>query len=227
VTALQNAVALGYVDHASSTASRTGISGYAQFLSDLRATCPDCRLVVAELVVGHDQAAVRVAINGPRQGTAVGGSGDGLPLAWSALDVLRLVGGRVAERWSQGELSLDEPLATDVPVELPAGSAVPRVSRFILRVGAGLPLLTASGPTLLVVEEGALAVRTEGVVGVDEGLANPVQVDHVVHQGERLVLTPGLRHTIRNDGPAPAVVLMVAIEPVVFWPELRPTAPLL
>ena len=45
------------------------------------------------------------------QGTALGVPVDRLPQEWSALDVLRIVGGRVAERWSQGNaLSLTAPV---------------------------------------------------------------------------------------------------------------------
>jgi hypothetical protein len=41
----------------------------------------------------------------------------------------------------------------------------------------------------------------------------------VLAQGERLVLAPGLGDAGRNDGPTPAVVLAVAIEPVAVLPE--------
>jgi predicted ester cyclase len=222
-TALRDAVAPGYVDHASATASRTGVARYVESLAELREACPDCRLAVEKLVVGTDRAAVRVAAHGHRQGTAAGVSGDGAPIAWTALDVLRVAGGRVAERWSRGDAPfLTDPLFEEVPVELPAGPAVLQVSRLILRAGAGLPPLTAAGPTVLAVEAGALSVRTDGTTWVAQGLdqhLDAVRVDAVLRQGERLVLTLGVRHTVRNDGPTPAVVLVVAIEPVAVLPE--------
>jgi predicted ester cyclase len=218
-TALHAAVAPGYVDHAASSASRPGITGYVQVLAELRAACPDCRLVVEELVVGHDQAAVRLAVQGNRHPDH-DASGDGVSLTWSALDVLRIAGGRVAERWSQGDaLPRIDSLVADASAEPPAETAESQVSRFILRPGAGLPPMTAAGATELVVEEGALAVRIDGFVWVGQTL-DEVHLDAVLGQGKRLTLAPGLSYTIRNDGPTPAVVRVTATEPVAFWPGL-------
>lgn len=229
-TALRDAVAPGYVEHASSKASRTGVAGYVASLARLRAACPDCRLAVEELMVGTEQAAVRVVAHGHRQGTAAGVSVNGVPIAWSTLDVLRIVEGRVAERWSRGDaLFLTDPLFAEVPVGLPAGPAVLQVSRHILQpVGDSLPLEPAEAMAL-VVETGMLSVRTEGTVWVAQGLEqhlDAVRGDAVLRQGERRVLTPGVRHTVRNDGPTPAVVLVLAVKPVAFvsdQPEMIPS----
>jgi hypothetical protein len=177
------------------------------------------------LVVGHDDAAVRVVAQGYRRGTDLGVSIDGVPLAWSALDVLRTEGGRVAERWSRGGvLSLAAPVAAGDLADLAADPAILQVSRLILRPGARLPTLTVVGSALLVVEEGVVAVRTEKSGPVDPGLPM-VAVDHVLRQRERLALSLGLYHTVRNDGPARAIVGMVAIDPVEFLPEHRPGVP--
>jgi predicted ester cyclase len=210
--ALQDAVAPGYVDHATRTKAPTSVLGYAQFLAELRAACPDCRLTAQELTVGHDQAAVRVAVQGHRRVTDLGVSGDGLPLVWSALDVLQIAGGQVAERWSRGDpLALAGSLLTDVPAEGAADAATVQMARLILGSGARLPPLEVSGSALLVVEEGTVAVRTEGAVGVGP---RPEEV-----------LTPGLRHIVRNDGLSRVIVLVIATEPVAFLPEDRESLP--
>jgi predicted ester cyclase len=217
--ALDAAVAPGYRDHAAPAGSRPGAAGYARFLAELRTACPDCQLAAEELVLGHDQAAVRVAVEGHRQGTAQDDAGAGPPLAWAGVDVLRIAGGQIAERWSWGDaLSSAEPLLADFLVESPAGSGDPQVARFVLLPGAALPPLTATEPVELAVEAGALAVRTDGVNWIGETLQE-VHLDAVLGRGERLVLTPGMHHTVRNDGPAPAVVRVVAIEPVAVLPE--------
>jgi predicted ester cyclase len=219
-TALRDAVAPDYVEQTSPTITQTGVDGYVRFLAELRAVCPDCRLAVEELAIGNDQAAVRVTAHGHRQGTFLGASLDGLPFDWSALDTLRIAEGRVAERWSQGDpLSLMQSLFADVPVELPAGPATLQVSRLILRSGDSLPPLAAAGPLVLVVETGELSVRTDGAVAVGHG-RDVAPVDTVLRQGERFVVGPGLHHAARNAGPTPAVVLVVAIDPVYDVPPL-------
>jgi predicted ester cyclase len=224
-TALREAVPRDYVDHAAASAARSGVEGLVRFLAELRTACPDCRLAADEVAVGHDQAAVRVAVHGHRQGMNLGASGDGLPLTWSALDVLRIAGGQVAERWSQGDaLSLVAPAVAGIPAELAADPTTLEVSRLILRPGAELPPLAVSGSALLVVEEGALAVRTVSADPTDPGLP-VVEVVNVLGQGERLVLAPGLHYTVRNDSTERTTVVVMAIDPVEVLPDRRPTAP--
>ena len=64
----------------------------------------------------------------------------------------------------------------------------------------------------LVVEAGTLSVRIDGFVA-DEQAIDEVHIDAVVGQGERLALTPGVVHAVRNDGPTLAVVLVIATGP--------------
>ncbi len=86
------------------------------------------------------------------------------------------------------------------------------MSQYILPSGASLPPVAVSGPTLLVVEAGELAVQTfsTGRLALDP---TTMTMDTVVNQGERLVLSPGVRPIIRNDGQLPAVVLAIVLEP--------------
>jgi predicted ester cyclase len=194
------------------TASQVGIDGYTQFLTELRSACPDCRLEVEELAMGHDEAAVRVSTHGIRHGTVQGVSVEGLSLAWWALDVLQLVDGQVAERWSHGEaLTVAEPLFTEVEVDIPADTMIVQVSRLILPVGASLPSVVTLGPLLLVVEAGALTVQVAPVSSSRQGLGSG-SVDAVLRPEERLVIPPGVRPTIRNDGRTPAIMLVLVLK---------------
>jgi quercetin dioxygenase-like cupin family protein len=119
-------------------------------------------------------------------------------------------------------LAAAEALIADVPVALPDGPALLRVERVSLAPGAVLPPAVAAGPTALVVETGTVRVLATNdgwaQVGPDVTWVNlgpdTTLIDAALHRGEQAVLRPGAVRTVRNAGPAPAVVLVVAIEPV-------------
>jgi hypothetical protein len=70
----------------------------------------------------------------------------------------------------------------------------------------------ASVPTALVVEAGTVGVRTYAAAQVGFGVEE-FETDTVLRRGEHLVVDHGTVRTVRNAGPASAVVLVVAIEP--------------
>ena len=117
------------------------------------------------------------------------------------------------------------PLFDVVPVPPSTGTATLRVARLTVPPGVGPPPEVASGPTVLMVETGALSVRYDGAVWVGQGL-DATQTETVLGYGERLVLAPGARYIVRNDGPTPAVALVVTILPVeTATPMLGPAEP--
>jgi predicted ester cyclase len=221
-TALHAAVAPAYVDHSRPLATPTGIAGFVHVLADLRTICSDCRLTTQDLAVSHDQAAVRVTIRGHRQVIAAGVTVEGLPLAWTALEVVRIVGGQVAGRWSGGDpLALAESPATTVPESLPAGSAEVQVARFVMRPGTDLGPFTTAGSALLVVEQGTVALTVDGVWRFGIGYApesDPIHLEMTLAAGHQALLPPGLSQRLRNDGPEPAGVLILATDPIGVLP---------
>jgi hypothetical protein len=85
--------------------------------------------------------------------------------------------------------------------------------------------VTASDPTVLIAEQGAIGVRAYGAGLVGHGI-DVTQADTVLRRGEHLVVGPGTIRTVRNAGPSPAVVLVVAIEAAaVPPPSLSTIAP--
>lgn len=104
------------------------------------------------------------------------------------------------------------PLFADVPLPPSTGPATLRVARLTVPPGGGLPSAVAPGPTVLTVESGALTVRVDGAVWFGPGL-DAAYSDTVLRHGERLVIPAGARHAVRNDGPTPAVALVVMIHP--------------
>lgn len=105
-----------------------------------------------------------------------------------------------------------EPVAVDVTMPSPGGSVTLRVSRLALAPGEVLPPERTTAPTALIAEQGAVGVRTYGADGFGQGF-DETQADAVLRRGDHLVVGPDTVCTIRNAGPAPAVVLVMAIEP--------------
>jgi predicted ester cyclase len=222
-TALLAAVAPGYVDHATPPASPDGVPGYARFLVNLRADCPDCRLTTRDLAVSHDQAAVRVRIWGHRQVIVAGVEVEGFPLTWTALEVVRIVGGQVAEPWSQGDPpARTQSPATPVPEAGTAGSAELQVARFVLPPETDLPPFRTAGPTVLVLEQGMVSLTVDGAWRFGNANAPEAELIHIemtVVTGQQQSLTSGLSHRIRNVGPEPAALVILATNPIEVLPR--------
>jgi hypothetical protein len=98
------------------------------------------------------------------------------------------------------------------PVQLAAGPARLRAARLAVPPGVEVIAGPVSGPVVLLVESGVLAVPGDWVTAHEAGL-DPWQLSRLLHAGQTQVVSPGARYAVRNDGPAPAVVLTVAIVP--------------
>jgi hypothetical protein len=161
----------------------------------------------------------RVAVRGGQGQTLLSGAVIDQPEPWGAVDVFRIAGGKVVERWSQTDkLSLARP-ATAVTLDLPAPS--PRVvslERFTFEPNAGWSRSPA-GPRLVFLETGALrlevmtpdpALGTPSVAGTDRlggdrSDASPVLT---LSAGGSSVVPVGARLAMTNAGGGEARVLV-------------------
>jgi hypothetical protein len=98
------------------------------------------------------------------------------------------------------------------PVPLAAGPARLRVARLVVPPRVEVIAEPVPGPVVLLVESGVLAVPGDGVTAQELGL-DAWQLPRLLHAGQTRVVSPGARYALRNDGPAPAMVLTVAIIP--------------
>ena len=105
------------------------------------------------------------------------------------------------------------PIAAAVTLPSPGGSVALRVSHLALAPGAVLPPVLASAPVALIAEQGTVGVRTYRVGGLGR-LLDDGQADTVLRRGDHLVVGTGEVRAVRNAGSMPAVVLVVAIEPI-------------
>lgn len=92
------------------------------------------------------------------------------------------------------------PSVGDISVPIGADAVIVRVARLIVPPAVELVPETASGWVVLLVESGSLLVRVTGQVYVGQGL-DPAQFESPLSTGERLVIAPGARYSVLNDGP--------------------------
>lgn len=121
-----------------------------------------------------------------------------------------------------------QPTATPEVTPRPAGTLTPaphivdalappstspallRVARLTIPPGVVLPPEVAAGPMVLLVESGTLSIRVDGDVWGAQGL-ELAEADTVLDAGEGFVIAAGVRHAVRNDGPASVVASVIAI----------------
>jgi hypothetical protein len=112
-------------------------------------------------------------------------------------------------------LPATEPFAADVTMLVPDGLVVLRVTRLALPPGALLPPERAAAPAALIAEVGEVGVRTYATLpGTAAQEPNEVRADAVLRRGEHLNIPADTVRTVRNASAVPAVVLVVAIEPL-------------
>jgi SnoaL-like domain len=188
-------------------ATLAGLEGY---LAGLHRTAPDARLAVEEVVAdGRGTATARVR--------PVGLPTADEPVAWGPVDTLRVAGGLLADRRSGPDgVALAAPLLTARLAALPPGVTGVALARLTFPPGAAVAGLLSAGPTLLVVEAGALEVRiaSGGRVlrgGADDGdgapAGNGAALDAVLGSGDAAIIPLGVRHALSQQGPEPAVAV--------------------
>jgi predicted ester cyclase len=81
----------------------TGPEGVKQFVAGLRATFPDMRTTIEDVIAAGDKVVVRFTIYGTYQGQSEGMSGPpaGKQVHSTGIDIFRLAGGKIVERWGE------------------------------------------------------------------------------------------------------------------------------
>lgn len=219
VAALETSLAPDFGDHDGRTGDTTGRTEFGRALRALHAVAPGTWLSIEDLVAVGDRAMVRVALHAPKERTFLGLSLQGIPDAWPPLDVVRVVGGRVVERWADGTGTASlEPIG-----EVPLGQGTPvhanvALVRLALRPGERLTgaavqarmLLLESGTLTLAVGAGAGAVRVASPA-VPAGTPIAAGAEAVLQSGALVALPGTADFALRNDGPGTAVALVAEV----------------
>jgi hypothetical protein len=158
-TALHAVVAPHFVDQDPAPGMKPDRAGLERYLAALHAVVPDMELLVEAVVAGGDQAMARVAVRDGQGQPSLRGAVLDQPQAWGAVDVFRIAGGKVVERWSQtDDLTLIRP-ATAVTLDIAAPT--PRVlslDRLTFEPNTSWSP-SPTGPRRIFVETGALRLE--------------------------------------------------------------------
>ncbi len=103
-----------FVEHGPTPGQAPGLEGFKQVNTMLRAAFPDLRLTVEEMVAEGDRVSVRFTARGTHRGEFWGVPPTANRVAWEVISIVRVAGGKIAERWSQSDaLGLKQQLGTD------------------------------------------------------------------------------------------------------------------
>lgn len=88
-----------FVDHDPEPGQGPGIRGVKEAFERFLTAFPDTSVHVEELIAVRDRVVARIVLEGTNTGPFMGTAPTGKRVAVRAIDVLRISGGRVAERW--------------------------------------------------------------------------------------------------------------------------------
>ena len=123
VAAIEELVAPDFVDHQPFPDVPPTRDGLKQAILQFRAAFPDGMFVIQDLFAEGDRVALRTTFRGTHQGEYAGVPATGTQVEFTAIDILRVAGDRLAEHWG---LSDDLGLLTQLGiVPAPAAAAAP------------------------------------------------------------------------------------------------------
>lgn len=99
-------MARDFVDHPGPPPGMaSGLAGFKQFASMLVGAFPDLHVTVEDLIEEGDRVAARVTVNGTHRGLLMGQfPATGKHMAVTGVDIFRLAGGKIVERWNHRDL---------------------------------------------------------------------------------------------------------------------------
>ncbi len=212
----------------------TGRAGLAQALLSRRAVYPEQRLVIDDVRVSGDHATVRVHAEPATVGSFLGMTVPDDLGAWGPIELVRIAGGRIVERWrSQLDLARFEPLwQSPFSITTAVPSQIVALRRLTWEPGAKLSVADNPATWFLFVETGNLTVSDIAPsarsgdatalrrANVDTAAPEPIGPGEIsrLNPGDLFSVPAGTGFTLRSDETLPARVLLVS-----HWgPTLRP-----
>jgi predicted ester cyclase len=97
-------LAPGYIAHAPWLPGPLDLEAWTQFTASFVEAFPDLRLTVEDILSGGNMVAARVAFRGTHRGEFQGIPPTGKEVAFSSIEIDRMVDGKVAEHWFEMDL---------------------------------------------------------------------------------------------------------------------------
>jgi steroid delta-isomerase-like uncharacterized protein len=101
---VEEIIAPDEVDHTVPPGVPSGLEGVKQIFTTFHSAFPDLRIQIEDLIAEGDKVVARVTARGTHQGEFMGIAPTGKPVSFNAIDVVRIAGGKIVERWSQADL---------------------------------------------------------------------------------------------------------------------------
>ncbi len=119
-SALEELLAPDFVDHDALPGQTPDLEGHRQILAAFRAAFPDLSVTTEDVVAEGEKVVSRWTARGTHRGTLMGIEPTGNEVTIGGIDVLRVAGGRIAERWSRtNDLEMMQQLGVVPPPEQP------------------------------------------------------------------------------------------------------------
>jgi steroid delta-isomerase-like uncharacterized protein len=99
--ALEELLAPDFVDHDALPGQSPDREGHRQILAEFRSAFPDLHVTTEDVVAEGDKVVSRWTARGTHQGELLGIAPTGNGVTIKGIDVLRIAGGRIVERWAQ------------------------------------------------------------------------------------------------------------------------------
>lgn len=97
-------VAEDYVNHNALPGQTSGLAGYKEAISALRASVPDIQYTIDDQIAEGDKVLTRYRATGTHQGEFLGVPASGKPLTFRALVLQRVVNGKIQESWLEMDM---------------------------------------------------------------------------------------------------------------------------
>ena len=101
--ALEEVVASDVISHPARPGQAPGLEGVKQLFSSLYAAFPDFHIDVEDMIAEGDRIVARVTGSGTHQGEFMGIAPTGNRVEFSAIDIARIVEGKIVEHWSNSD----------------------------------------------------------------------------------------------------------------------------
>jgi len=89
------------IDHNPSPGQGPGLEGVKQVFKEFVAAFPDFQLTVEDMIAEGDKVASRLTLRATHRGEFQGVPATGKQVTQTGIDIVRIAGGKVVERWSE------------------------------------------------------------------------------------------------------------------------------
>lgn len=101
---VEDFLAPDYIEHNLLPGQEPGLEGYKRRFLSLRAAFPDVRITIEDMLAEGDRVMARVTIEGTHLGPFLGQPASGRVVRMAAINIYRVAGGQIAERWGVQDL---------------------------------------------------------------------------------------------------------------------------